>query len=78
MLFDEERKPSGKNKRPRPWMLEMRYIEGLGSNWGWIKWGMYRTEDEATKAMAHHQRSWGAKIEIRVTNTNRISNEERK
>jgi hypothetical protein len=67
MLLDE-RCPPGKNKRPRPWMLEIRHTHGLGKKMGWIKWGMYRTEDEASKAWAHHLRGWASKAEIRITN----------
>jgi hypothetical protein len=73
MRLDEDRRPPGKNKRARPWMLEIKYSDtGLGAKWGWIKWGMYRTEEEATKAWSHHQRTW-AKAEVRVTNTTSLT-----
>ena len=73
MGLDEERKPPGKNKRPRPWMLEIRYLRGIGIKWGWSKRGMYRTEVEATKAGNHFQRNWHNDMEVRVTDTNLIS-----
>jgi len=68
MVHDEERKPPGKNKRPRPWMLEVRYVRGIGSNWGWMKRGIYRTEAEALKSGEHFKRGWSDEKEIRITN----------
>ena len=70
MLLDEERRPAGKNKRPRPWLLEIRYLKGIGIKWGWRTRGKYRTEAEATKAGEHFQRNWHNDLEYRVTKKN--------
>jgi hypothetical protein len=67
-MIEEDRRPPGKNKRDRPWVLEIRYSKGLPEKWGWIKWGAYRTEEEALKAVSHHQRTWAGNMESRVTN----------
>ena len=69
MVLDEERKPPNKNKRPRPWRLEIKYLRGIGVKWGWRKMGMYRTEAEATKAGDHFKRNWHNEMDVRVTNT---------
>jgi hypothetical protein len=56
-----------KNKRPKPWLLEIRYTEGFAKAWGWRKWGAYRTEDEALRAKAHYERTGHARLESRIS-----------
>lgn len=67
MLFDEERKPPGKNKRPRLWLMEIRYLRGIGVNWGWVKRGLYRTQAEAQAVVSKMERNWRNDMEFRIT-----------
>ena len=62
-----------KNKRARPWMLEIRYTQGFAIKGGWINWGKYRTKEEAEKAVAHHQRTWGASMDVRVSRLDNVT-----
>lgn len=52
----EQRQAPGKNKRPRPVIVESR---GLGVlNWGWRRWGSYRTTAEAETMIANAGRKY--------------------
>jgi hypothetical protein len=62
-----------KNKRARPWLLEIRYLRGIGIKWGWRKMGKYRTEAEASKAGEHYQRNWHNDMEVRVSRLDNVT-----
>lgn len=56
-----EQKPLGrKNKRPRPIIVEVRFLYR-----GWQKWGSYRDLPTADAALANASRKYGAEFRIR-------------